>query len=51
MPDEQVNLDTHAWVGWSELASLPDRLEPPQLLEVLAALVPAGPWRDGLPGA
>ncbi len=44
LPDEQVNLDTHAWVGWSELAALPDRLEPPHLLEVLAALDPAGPW-------
>ncbi|MEV4508528.1 NUDIX domain-containing protein [Dactylosporangium sp. NPDC049525] len=50
MPDEQVNLDTHAWVGWSELAALPDRLEPPHLLEVLAALIPDGPWRVALPG-
>ncbi|GAB3850232.1 hypothetical protein GCM10027610_074870 [Dactylosporangium cerinum] len=51
LPDEQVNLQTHAWVEWSELASLPDSLEPPHLLEVLAALVPDGPWRDGRPGA
>ena len=45
MPDEQVNLDNHAWVGWAELAGLPDRLEPPHLLDVLAELVPDGPWR------
>jgi 8-oxo-dGTP pyrophosphatase MutT (NUDIX family) len=50
MPDEQANLDTHAWVGWSELAALPDRLEPPHLLAVLAELIPDGPWRAVLPG-
>ncbi|WP_280138115.1 NUDIX hydrolase [Streptomyces sp. TP-A0874] len=44
LPDEQVNLDTHAWVAWSELGSLPDEVEPPQLPAVLAALVPDGPW-------
>ncbi|OXY91935.1 NUDIX hydrolase [Streptomyces diastatochromogenes] len=45
LPDEQINLDTHAWIAWPDLASLPDRLEPPQLLTVLEALVPEGPWR------
>lgn len=49
LPDEQVNLTGHAWVPWTGLGSLPDRLEPPQLLDVLAALVPDGPWREGLP--
>lgn len=45
LPDEQINLDTHAWIPWPDLTSLPDRLEPPQLLTVLEALVPEGPWR------
>ncbi|MEV4137606.1 NUDIX domain-containing protein [Dactylosporangium sp. NPDC049742] len=44
LPHEQVTLDSHAWVPWSDLASLPDELQPPQLLEVLAALAPDGPW-------
>lgn len=43
-PDEQVELHSHAWVSWSELTSLPDRVEPPQLLTVLRALRPGGPW-------
>lgn len=42
--DEPVNLRGHAWVAWNELSLLPDRLEPPQLLEVLATLDPSGPW-------
>jgi 8-oxo-dGTP pyrophosphatase MutT (NUDIX family) len=46
LPDEQANLDTHAWITWSDLDSLPDRLEPPRLLSVLGALVPDGPWGD-----
>jgi 8-oxo-dGTP pyrophosphatase MutT (NUDIX family) len=33
-----------AWVSWSELHALPDRIEPPQLLDVLSALAPEGPW-------
>ncbi|MFE1314601.1 NUDIX hydrolase [Streptomyces sp. NPDC058755] len=45
LPDEQIDLDTHAWIAAPDLASLPDRLEPPQLLTVLEALVPEGPWR------
>ncbi|MFI7366717.1 NUDIX hydrolase [Streptomyces sp. NPDC050149] len=44
LPDEQASLDTHAWFDWTDLASLPDRVEPPQLLTVLDALVPDGPW-------
>lgn len=46
LPDEQVNFHGHAWVKWSDLNTLPDRIEPPSLLSVLAALVPDGPWRD-----
>ncbi|MEV8017386.1 NUDIX domain-containing protein [Streptomyces sp. NPDC086554] len=46
LPDEQVNLDTHAWIAWSDLSSLPDPVEPPQLPAVLGTLVPDGPWRD-----
>jgi 8-oxo-dGTP pyrophosphatase MutT (NUDIX family) len=46
LADERTNLRDVAWVAWSELGSLPDRLEPPQLPAVLAALVPDGPWAD-----
>ncbi|MDQ0688827.1 hypothetical protein QFZ56_007790 [Streptomyces achromogenes] len=46
LPDEQSNLDTHAWIAWSDLDSLPDPVEPPQLLALLGALMPDGPWCD-----
>ncbi|MEU8935669.1 NUDIX domain-containing protein [Streptomyces sp. NPDC048409] len=46
LPDEQATLDTHLWIAWSDLGSLPDPVEPPQLPSVLASLVPDGPWRD-----
>lgn len=46
LPDEQVNLDTFAWIEWSDLSSLPDPVEPPQLLAALGALQPDGPWGD-----
>lgn len=46
LPDEQVNLDTYGWIEWSDLSSLQDPFEPPQLLAVLDALQPNGPWRD-----
>jgi hypothetical protein len=46
LPDERANLHKYVWVAWSDLDSLPDRIEPPQLLAVLAALVPEGPWPD-----
>jgi 8-oxo-dGTP pyrophosphatase MutT (NUDIX family) len=45
LPDEQANLGTHRWIAWPDLGSLPDPVEPPQLLSVLDALVPDGPWR------
>jgi 8-oxo-dGTP pyrophosphatase MutT (NUDIX family) len=45
-------LTGHAWVRWDEIDGLPDPVEPPQLLEVLAELDPAGPWmRAGDRGA
>ncbi|MBU7596583.1 NUDIX domain-containing protein [Streptomyces sp. P38-E01] len=44
MPDERENLRGHVWVEWNELAGLPDPLQPPQLLAVLNALAPDGPW-------
>jgi 8-oxo-dGTP pyrophosphatase MutT (NUDIX family) len=34
----------HAWVSWSEIGSLADRVEPPELLEVLRALDGEGRW-------
>ncbi len=46
LPDEQASLDTYAWIAWSDLAALPDPVEPPQLPTVLGALVPDGPWRN-----
>ncbi|MEV1027070.1 NUDIX domain-containing protein [Streptomyces sp. NPDC050264] len=46
LPDEQAALDTHVWVAWPDLDSLPDPVEPPQLLAVLDALLPDGPWSD-----
>ncbi|WP_049572196.1 NUDIX hydrolase [Streptomyces sp. SBT349] len=45
LPHERANLHTHAWVAWSDLDALPDRIEPPELSAVLAALLPEGPWR------
>jgi len=45
MPDEVSNLQEHAWVPWTELATLPERLEPPELADVLRRLDPDGPWR------
>jgi 8-oxo-dGTP pyrophosphatase MutT (NUDIX family) len=47
LPDEQVNLHDHVWVTPAELAALtklPDRLEPPQLPSVVAALAPDSSW-------
>ncbi|MGW1272750.1 NUDIX domain-containing protein [Streptomyces sp. NPDC002491] len=45
LPDERVNLRDHAWVAWSELSTLADRIEPPALGSVLRGLAPDGPWR------
>ncbi|GGM29810.1 NUDIX hydrolase [Dactylosporangium sucinum] len=44
LPDEQLNLQAHVWVGPAELVALPDRLEPPGLAAVIAALAPGGVW-------
>jgi 8-oxo-dGTP pyrophosphatase MutT (NUDIX family) len=35
LPDEQVNLQESAWIPLSELDTLPDRLEPPNLRAVV----------------
>ena len=37
-------LDSHRWVPWDEIARLPDQVEPPEILSVLAELDPEGPW-------
>jgi 8-oxo-dGTP pyrophosphatase MutT (NUDIX family) len=44
LPDEQANLQDHAWVPWQDLDKLPDPVEPPCLPDVLRALDPQGPW-------
>jgi 8-oxo-dGTP pyrophosphatase MutT (NUDIX family) len=44
LPDERPNLRGHGWFTGAELADLPDRLEPPELLRILAALDPSGAW-------
>lgn len=43
-PDETGIFQEHAWVSRSEMELLPDRLEPPELVEVLRSLDPGGPW-------
>lgn len=34
----------HDWTAWDAMTALPDPVEPPQILEVLTALAPHGPW-------
>jgi 8-oxo-dGTP pyrophosphatase MutT (NUDIX family) len=43
-PDEKQNLRGHAWLTWSQLKALDERVEPPQLKAVLRELAPGGPW-------
>jgi 8-oxo-dGTP pyrophosphatase MutT (NUDIX family) len=38
---EQRDLRGHAWLSAAELATLPDRLEPPELVDVIATLTAA----------
>jgi 8-oxo-dGTP pyrophosphatase MutT (NUDIX family) len=38
LPDEQENLQGYAWVPLGDIESLPDKLEPPALADVIAAL-------------
>lgn len=40
----------HAWVSWTDLTALPDPVEPPELLTVLRALQPDGPWCEARSG-
>jgi len=42
LPDEQQNLHDHRWVDPRDVPALPDVLQPPQLLDVVAALTAAG---------
>jgi len=42
LADEQINLHEYAWVTLSDLDSLPDRIEPPQMQAVIAALLARG---------
>lgn len=44
LPGEQRNLSDYAWVSWSALDDLPDRLRPSSLLTILTTLDPDGPW-------
>lgn len=44
LQDEQENLRALAWMSPMELEWLNDRLEPPTLAAVIAALDPDGPW-------
>ncbi len=50
LPNEQVELHSHAWVSWTDLTSLPDPVEPPELVTVLRALQPDGPWCEARSG-
>jgi hypothetical protein len=42
MEYESQWLVEHAWVPWD---ALPPGVEPPELIDVLAQLAPAGPWK------
>jgi 8-oxo-dGTP pyrophosphatase MutT (NUDIX family) len=42
--DERQNLAGHAWLDPTDLAALPERIEPPSLAAVVAKLDPEGPW-------
>lgn len=44
LPNEQTALLGHAWVSRPELVELPDRVEPPHLAAVVAALAPDSRW-------
>jgi 8-oxo-dGTP pyrophosphatase MutT (NUDIX family) len=44
LADEHPNLRGHGWFTPTEVRALPDRVEPPQLVRVIATLDPGGPW-------
>ena len=44
MADEQLNLRGQAWLPPAGVAQLTERLEPPNLVEIIARLDPAGHW-------
>ena len=54
---EADTLDEYRWVAWNAITALPDQVEPPQIVAILMALDPLGPWarqpsqrRVSLPG-
>lgn len=44
LPDEQVNLQDHAWLTGPELLDLAEPVQPPQLAAVTATLAPDTAW-------
>jgi 8-oxo-dGTP pyrophosphatase MutT (NUDIX family) len=51
LPEEEASLHDHVWADAAGLAALPDRLEPPELAAVIAALTePDGPGPWSRPG-
>lgn len=43
-PYEADWLHGHRWTAWDAMTALPDPVEPPQIVAVLNALDPHGPW-------
>ena len=37
-------LHEHRWTPWNAMTGLPDQVEPPQIVAILTALDPLGPW-------
>ena len=48
LEEERQNLVGHEWLGPEDLAALVDRVEPPNLASVVAALDPGGSWARSL---
>lgn len=44
LEDEQRNLAGYAWLSPADLAAVPERIEPPSLVAVIADLDPRGAW-------
>jgi 8-oxo-dGTP pyrophosphatase MutT (NUDIX family) len=42
--DEHPNLTGHAWLSQAEVRALSDRVEPPDLANVIRILAPSAPW-------
>jgi 8-oxo-dGTP pyrophosphatase MutT (NUDIX family) len=41
---ETRSLCAQRWLTWSEVLALPDKVEPPQIAEILTTFDPEGPW-------